>query len=119
MSEEGMKRSWVRRRLPAVLVALALGVAGVAWAGCGDDGNDETVDTEEIKQRFKKAIEEAKAGAQEGGEKAREGVEKGAEEAKKGIEEGTEEAEKGIEKGKEEAQKGIEEGEKYEDRYSP
>lgn len=108
MSEEGTKRAGARRRLPALLVALTIAVAGVAWAGCGDDSSDETVDTGEVQSQIEKGVEEAT-----------EGVEKGVEEAKQGIEKGTEEAEKGIEKGKEEAQKGIEEGEKYEDRYSP
>lgn len=108
MSEEGLKRRRVRR-LPTVLVALAIGVAGVAWAGCGgDDSNSESVDAGEVQTQLEQGVEEAT-----------EGVEKGVEEAKQGIEKGAEEAEKGIEKGKEEAQKGIEEGEKQEDRYSP
>jgi hypothetical protein len=118
MSEEGTKRSRARRRMPAILAALALGVAGVAWAGCGDD-DGETVDAGEVQTQIEQGVEEATEGVEKGVDEAKQGIEEGQEKAREGIEKGTEEAEKGIEKGKEEAQKGIEEGEKYEDRYSP
>lgn len=118
MSEQGLKR--VRgRRAHALLAALAIGVAGVAWAGCGDDDSGETVDAGEIQNQIESGVEEATEGVEKGVEEAQQGVEEGNERAQEGIERGTEEAEKGIEKGKEEAQKGIEEGEKYENRYTP
>ena len=118
MSKEGLKRAR-GPRVQALLVALAIGVAGVAWAGCGDDDSGETVDAGEIQNQIEKGVEEATDGVEKGVEEAKQGVEEGNEQAREGIEKGTEEAEKGIEKGKEEAQKGIEEGEKYGDRYSP
>ncbi|MBW8060647.1 MAG: hypothetical protein FVQ78_10100 [Solirubrobacterales bacterium] len=76
-----------------MLVALAIGVAGVTWAGCGDDDGG-------------------------GAGSVQQGIDEGVEEAQKGIEKGKQRAQKGIEKGKEEAERGIEEGEKYEGRYA-
>jgi len=104
VSEQERKRA-LRERLPALLVALSIALAGAAWSGCGG-GDDESGG--EAQERIEKGIEEAK-----------QGVEKGKEEAQKGIEKGGEEAKKGIEKGKEEAQEGIEEAEKYAQEYTP
>jgi len=104
VSEEKPDRA-SRRRLPALLVAMSIAVAGVAWAGCGSSGNDSS---SEAQERIEKGAEEAK-----------QGIEKGKKEAQKGIEKGREEAQKGIEKGKKEAQKGIEEAEKYAQEYAP
>lgn len=114
MSDRRLKWSG-RRRLPALLAALAIAVTGVAWAGCGsDDGNSSSA-----QEGIEKGLEEAKQGVEKGAEEVEEGLSKAKEEAKKGVEKGKEEAQKGIEKGKEEAQKGIEEGERYEDEYTP
>lgn len=119
MSEEGLKRSG-RRRAPAILVALTIGVAGVAWAGCGDDNeNGGGADAGEIQNQIEQGVQEATEGVEKGLEEARQGVEEGEDQAREGIEKGKEEAEEGVEKGKEEAQKGIEEGEEFEDRYAP
>lgn len=118
MSEQGLKRMR-GRRVHALLAVLAIGVAGIAWAGCGDDDSGETVDAGEIQNQIEEGVDEATDGVEKGIEEAQQGVEEGNEQAREGIEKGKEEAEKGIEKGKEEAQKGIEEGEKYKDRYAP
>lgn len=118
MSDEGLKRSG-RRRLPAILVALTIGVAGVAWAGCGDDDNGNGADAGEIQNQIEEGVQEATEGVEKGLEEARQGVEEGGDQAREGIEKGKEEAEEGVEKGKEEAEKGIEEGEEFEDRYTP
>lgn len=88
----------IRRRLPALLAALSIAAAGLAWAGCG--GSDETTSGGEAQERIERGIEEAKKG-----------IDKGKEEAKKGLEKGKKEAEKGLKQGKSEAQKGIEEAE--------
>lgn len=119
MAEEGLKRSRLRRRVPAILVALTIGVVGVAWAGCGDDNEGEGVDAGEIQNQIEDGVQEATEGVEGGLEKARQGVEEGKDQAREGIEKGKEEAEGGVEKGKEEAQKGIEEGEEFGDRYAP
>lgn len=119
MSEQGLKRSARPRRLPAILVALAIGAAGVAWAGCGDDNEGGGADAGEIQNQIEQGVEEATEGVEKGVEEAQQGVEEGGDQAREGIEKGKEEAEQGIEKGKEEAQKGIEEGEEFEDRYAP
>lgn len=103
MSEGALKRG--RRAWPALAV-LAIGVAGVAWSGCGG-GSDTT--TGPAQEGIEKGLEEAKQGVEKGKKEAEEGIEKAKEEAEKGGEE----AQKGIEKGKEEAEKGIEEGERY------
>jgi hypothetical protein len=118
MSEEGLKRSG-RRRLPAILVALTIGVAGVAWAGCGDDDENGGADAGEVQNQIEQGVEEATEGVEKGLEEARQGAEEGEDRAREGVEKGKEEAEEGVEKGKEEAQKGIEEGEELEDRYAP
>ena len=93
MSESAEKRGW-RRRLPALLVALSIGVAGVAWAGCGGSGDS----TGEAQNQIENGLEEAK-----------EGLEKGKEQARKSIERAKQEAQRRIEEGKKEAQRGIEE----------
>ncbi len=80
MSEREANRG-LGRRLPTLLVALSIGVAGVAWAGCGGS-SDNNGSTGEIQKR----------------------VEKGAEEAQKGIEKGKEEAQRGIEEAEKRAQ---------------
>lgn len=102
MSEEKPMRAW-GRRVPALLVALSIAGAGLAWAGCGGDDS-----TGEAQKRIEKGAEEAK-----------QGIEKGRDEAQKGIEKGKKEAEKGIEEGKAEAQKRIEEAERYTQENAP
>ena len=105
MSEQETKRARRRRLLPALLIALSVGVAGVALAACG---GGENASSGEAQERIEKGAEEAKKG-----------IEKGREEAKRGVERGKEEIKKGIEKGKEEAQEGIEEAEKHAKEYAP
>jgi F0F1-type ATP synthase membrane subunit b/b' len=97
VSESREKRGW-GRRLPALLVALSIGIAGVAWAGCGGGGDS----TSEARNRIENGLEEAK-----------EGLERGKKEARKSIERAKQEAQRGIEEGKKEAQRGIEEAEKH------
>jgi vacuolar-type H+-ATPase subunit H len=92
VSEDGLKRRWVR----TIAVVLAIGVASVAWAGCGDSDNEGG----EAQDRIERGLDEA-----------REGLESGADEAQQGIEEGREEAEQGIEGGRDEAGEGVEQAE--------
>jgi vacuolar-type H+-ATPase subunit H len=106
-----------RRRAWPLLAVLAIGVAGVAWSGCGG-GNDSS--TGAAQEGIENGLEEAKQGVEKGKEEAEKGIEtakeeaeKGNQAAQKGIEKGKEEAEKGVEKGKEEAEKGIREAERY------
>lgn len=108
MSDRGLKSNG-GRRLPALLVALSIGVAGVAWAGCGGGSDSGS----EARERIEKGAEEAKQGIEKGKEEVKKGFEKAEEEVKQGVNGGSSQAQKGIEKGKEEAQKGIEEAGKY------
>jgi vacuolar-type H+-ATPase subunit H len=116
-----------RRRGVATACVVAIGVAGVAWSGCGGSSSDST---KSVEQRFEKGLEEAKKGVEKGVEEAQKGlksgkgeaskgIEKAKEEASKGLEKAKEEAQKGLEKGKEEAKKGVEEAEKYQEEYAP
>ena len=108
MSDEGLKRRSAGRGW-ALLAALAIGVGGVAWSGCGSDSGS----TKSIEQRIEKGVEEGEKGVKKGLNEAKKGL---GDEARKKVDKVQKEAEKGIEKGKEEAQKGVEEAEKY---YSP
>jgi hypothetical protein len=105
VSEDGLKQR-LAHRAQVLLVALSIGIAGVAWAGCGG-GSDST---NEAQERIEKGAEEAKQGLEKGKEEVRKGFEKAEQEAKQGVTNGSEQAQKAIEKGKAEAQKGLEEG---------
>jgi ElaB/YqjD/DUF883 family membrane-anchored ribosome-binding protein len=119
---DGELKRIVSRRGKTLVVMLAVGVAGVAWAGCGSSSSDES--SSKIQQNITEGVNEAQDALENGVNEAKESLkgtnaknkkqlEKAKEEAMKGLEKGKEEAQKGIEKGKEEAQKGIEEAEKY------
>jgi hypothetical protein len=103
------------RRAGATVAAMVIGIFGVAWSGCGDDGDDTTGAQESIER----GVEEAKQGVEKGAKEVEQGLSNAKEEARKGIEKGAEEAEKGIEKGAEEAEKGIEKGQEEAERYAP
>jgi hypothetical protein len=89
VSDESLKRK-IARRGPALAAALAIGVAGVGWAGCGDD-DDGT--TNGVQDQIEQGAEDAREGIEEGAEDAREGIEEGFDDAREGIEEGADEAE--------------------------
>jgi hypothetical protein len=130
VSERDLKRIFARRGRALVLV-LAIGIGGVAWSGCGDDGDDTS---SQIEQNINEGVEEAQDAVEEGVTEAQEslddtngetkkeleearddveeGFEEGGDKAQKGIEEGKDKAEEGIEEGKKEAEEGIEEAQK-------
>ena len=111
MSDGKLKAGLARRR-GVVAASVAIGLAGVAWSGCGSSDS-----TKSIEQRAEKGLEEAKKGVEKGVEEARSGLKKSEKQARKSLEKAKEEAQKGIEKGKEEAKKGVEEAEKYKSKY--
>lgn len=96
--------------LRAGAVVLAIGVGGIAWAGCGDDDNGNASDAQ---QRIEKGFQEARQGVEEGVKEAKKGIERGTEGAREGINKGKEEAESGVNKAKEEAEEGFEEAQDY------
>jgi hypothetical protein len=122
VSEGDLKRV-VARRGRALIVVLAIGVTGVAWAGCGGDSNtDES--SSKIEQNITEGFEEAQGQVEQGvneakktlegtNTKTKKQIEKAGDEVQQGLENGKKEVEKGLEGGKDEAQKGIEEAEKY------
>jgi ElaB/YqjD/DUF883 family membrane-anchored ribosome-binding protein len=120
---DGEWKRVIARRGKALVVVLAVGVAGVAWAGCGGDSTTDessskleqniTEGIEEAQESVEKGVNEAKESLQGTGKKTKKQLEKAEEEVKKGLEKGQKEVEKGLEGGKAEAQKGIEEAEKY------
>jgi vacuolar-type H+-ATPase subunit H len=93
------------RRAPALLAALAVGVTGVAWAGCGDGDGDG-----EAQQQIEQGLDEARQGIEDGREQAEEGLEKGREEAEDGLGQGGDEVREGLKKAEEEAEEKFEEG---------
>jgi ElaB/YqjD/DUF883 family membrane-anchored ribosome-binding protein len=113
----------IARRGKALLVVLAVGVAGAAWAGCGGDSSTDessskleqniTEGVEEAQDAVERGVEEAKESLKGTSDKTKRQLEKAEEEVKKGLEKGKKEVEKGLEGGKAEAQKGVEEAEKY------
>jgi ElaB/YqjD/DUF883 family membrane-anchored ribosome-binding protein len=119
----GEWKRFIARRGKALLVVLAVGAAGVAWAGCGgDSGTDEsssqleqniTEGVEEAQDAVERGVNEAKESLKGTSDKTKKQLEKAEEEVKKGLEKGKQEVEKGLESGKAEAQKGVEEAEKY------
>jgi ElaB/YqjD/DUF883 family membrane-anchored ribosome-binding protein len=119
----GEWKRFIARRGKALLVVLAVGAAGVAWAGCGgDSGTDEsssqleqniTEGVEEAQDAVERGVNEAKESLKGTSDKTKKQLEKAEEEVKKGLEKGKQEVEKGLEGGKAEAQKGVEEAEKY------
>ena len=123
---DGELKRIIARRGRALVVVLAVGVAGVAWAGCGSDSSDRRKQLEASKRASTEGVEEAQERASNKGvEEAKKSLEgtqrrrprssskKPKKKSKKGLEKGKKEVEKGIEGGKDEAQKGIEEAEKY------
>ena len=106
------------RRLPALLAALSIAAAGLAWAGCGG-GSDETTTGGEAQERIEKGVEEARKGLEKGKEETKKGFEKGRKEAERHLEKGKAEAERGLEQGKAEAKKAIEEAEEQVQENAP
>jgi hypothetical protein len=113
VSEGKLKESVVGRRVAVVAAALAVGLAGVAWSGCGS-----STDTESIENRIETSLNEVEKGAEKGLKEAEKGLEKN-KEAKKSFEKAKEATQEGIEKGKEEAAKAAEEAKKYKEEYAP
>ncbi len=108
MSEQELG-SRLTRRTTVAIACLALGLAGVAWSGCGGSSSNTTKSAEE---KIDKGLEEVKKGVNRGVEEAKQGLKKNSE-ARKHLENAQEEVKKGLEKGKEEAHKAVEEVEKY------
>jgi vacuolar-type H+-ATPase subunit H len=119
---DGELKRIISRRGRTIVAVLVVGVAGVAWTGCGSSSSEDssskleqsiTEGVQEAEDAVEKGVNEAKESLKGTNAKTKKQLEKAEEEVKKGLEKGKEEAQKGIEKGKEEAQKGIEEAEKY------
>jgi len=122
--EEDLKKI-VARRGKAIVALLAVGVAGVAWVGCGSDGDESSSKLEqsinegvdEAQQELEKGVDEAQESLEGTDGKTKKQIEKSQKDIEEGFEKGKAEAEKGLERGKAEAEKGIEEAEK--DTYTP
>jgi hypothetical protein len=120
---DGDSKRMIARRGKTIVALLAVGVAGVAWTGCGG-GSSTDESSSKIEQNITEGVQEAQDALENGVNEAKESLkgahtknkkqlEKAEEEVKKGLEKGKEAAEKGLEKGKAEAEKGIEEAQKY------
>jgi len=94
-------------------------LGGVAWAGCGGDGDDSS----SIEQNINEGVEEAQDAVEEGIDEAEDSIadtngetqeqlEQAGEDAGEGLENGKDEAQKGIEEGQAEVEKGVEDAEK-------
>ncbi len=90
-------------RLGAILMSLALVLAGAAWAGCGSDSNDNSA---------------AQEGESIGTSEAAQGESVGQSEAQQGESVGQSEAQQGQSIGKSEAQQGEAIGKSYENKYA-
>ena len=85
-------------RAKAVILVLAVGLAGAVWAGCGSDSTSDSVNS--IQEQLEEKADEAQGELEKSGEQVKEGLEKGSEEAKKGVEEGGSSAKNGIQQAK-------------------
>jgi hypothetical protein len=113
MRNEGVKLpdgEWRRNiagRWKAILAVLAIGAAGVAWTGCGDDDNDTS---SKIQENIEQGVTEAEGAIEDGVDEAQDALDNVDDQNKKDLEEAKEDVEEGLEKGKDEAQEGIEKG---------
>ena len=101
------------RRGGVVVACLAVGLAGVAWSGCGGNG-----DAKSVEEKVQTGLNEGRKADRKGLRRSEEGPQgKKNKAANETIEKAEEATEEGIEKGKETAKSVTEEVEKAQAEY--
>ncbi len=100
------------RRGGVVVACLALGLAGVAWSGCGSNG-----DAKSVEEKVQSGLNEAEKQSEKAFEEAKKGLGKKNKAANETIEKAEKATQEGIEKGKETAKSVTEEVEKAQNEY--
>lgn len=104
--------SRVARRSLAVLACLAVGVAGVAWSGCGSSG-----DAKSVEEKVQTGINEAEKQVEKGFEEAQKQVNNKNSKTSEALEQAEKATKEGLQKGKETAKSVTEEVEKAQNEY--
>jgi flagellar hook-basal body complex protein FliE len=100
------------RRGGVVVACLAVGLAGVAWSGCGSSGNAKSVE-----EKVQTGLNEAEKSAEKGFEEAQKGLNKKNKTANETLKKAEEATKEGLKKGKETAKHVTEEVEKAQSEY--
>lgn len=109
---EVTKKGILARRGSAALACLAIGIAGVAWSGCGSSG-----DAKSVEEKVQTGINEAEKNVEKGFEEANKNLDKKNKKAKETLEKAEEATKEGLKKGKETAKEVTEEVEKKQEEY--
>jgi flagellar hook-basal body complex protein FliE len=96
----------------AAACVLTIGVAGVAWSGCGSSGNAKSVE-----EKVQSGINQAEKTAEKGFEEAQKGLKNKNKAASETLEKAEEATKEGLKKGKETAKQVTEEVEKAQSEY--
>jgi hypothetical protein len=110
--KDGDLKARLARRGSIGLTCLVIGVAGVAWSGCGGNGNAKSVE-EKVQSGINEAEKKVEKGFEEATKKSNSNNKK-TNEALKAAEKATKE---GLQKGKETAKSVTEEVEKAQNEY--
>jgi flagellar hook-basal body complex protein FliE len=109
---EVSKRGKLARRGGAAVACLAIGLAGVAWSGCGGSG-----DASSVEEKIQTGLNEAEEGVEKGFEEANKSLGEKNNKAKETLEKAEEATKEGIKKGKEKTKEVTEEVEKAQEEY--
>jgi hypothetical protein len=109
---EVTKKGFLARRGAATVACLAIGVAGIAWSGCGGSGEAKSVE-----EKVQSGINEAEKGVEKGFEEANKSLGEKNKKAKETLEKAEEATKEGLKKGKEKTKEVTEEVEKAQEEY--
>jgi hypothetical protein len=108
----GNLRGFARRGGVVLMASLAIGFAGIAWSGCGGNG-----DAKSVEEKVQSGLNEAETSVEKGFEEAKKGLSKKNKAASEEIEQAEKATKEGIAKGKETAKSVTEEVEKAQSEY--
>lgn len=112
MSEVIKKGIFARRSFGAAVACLAIGVGGIAWSGCGGNGEAKSVE-----EKVQTGLNEAEKKVEKGFEEANKGLNKKNKKAQETLEKAEEATKEGLKKGKETTKEVTEEVEKAQEEY--
>jgi hypothetical protein len=110
--KDGDLKARLARRGSIGLTCLAIGVAGVAWSGCGGSGSAKS-----IEEKAQSGITEVEQSVEKGFEEAKEQVKGKSKKQTEALEAAEKATKEGLQKGKETAKSVTEEVEKAQKEY--